>query len=92
MTPKLVVYSWKKLQVFKKGFFWKKCFQLITGDKIFKTVCGSISRDVLTFDDFKVTKFALYKKINKIWTTEKQGNFTHRFGNKYLTNHLVKFI
>ena len=63
MTPKLVVYSWKKLQVFKKGFFLKKCFQLITGDKIFKTVCGSISRDVLTFDDFKVTKFALYKKI-----------------------------
>ena len=38
-------------------------------------------------------KIALQNKItNKTWSTKNQENSAHRFGDNYLTNHLIKFL
>ena len=47
----------------------------------------------LGFSDFKVPKIVLHNKIiNKNLSKKNQENSAHRFGDNYLTNHLVKFL
>ena len=42
---------------------------------------------------YSFQKIVLYHEIiNKIWSKENQENSAHRFGDNYLTNHLVKFL
>ena len=42
---------------------------------------------------FQFRKIILHEKIiNKTQTTKSQENSAHRFGEYYLTNHLVKFL
>ena len=51
------------------------------------------SRDISTFIDFTVRKFARHNKIiNKTRTTTNLENFGHCFGGMYVRNHLVKFL
>ena len=85
----MVLQSQKKLQVLEKKFFWKKnFFQLICADMVFKTVCGNFVSAILRFQ-----KIVFHcKTINKTRSTKNQENFAHRFGDSYLTNHLVKFL
>ena len=46
----------------------------------------------LSFGDFKVLKnCSSQKTINKNWSTKNQENSTHRFGDDYPINHLIKF-
>ena len=105
---KLNYHPWKKVQNFfvekidteisraavvekapkslNKIFFEKKPFQLICTDKTYKTKFFQnkwISRYLI---------FTYHKIINKTWSTENQENSPHRFGDNYLTNHLVKFL
>ena len=68
----------KKTPVFEKNF---ECFQ-------FLKVHGS--RDILTFGDFIVLKFAFHQNVNnKTQTLKNQENPGHHFGDKYCTNHLI---
>ena len=47
----------------------------------------------LNFGDFKVLKNCSSQKIiNKTRLIKNQENSAHRFGDNYLTNHLVKFL
>ena len=95
-------FPFVKKKSLKKKFFLKKkkkkCLQLTCASKIFKMVCKKFlkingSRDILTFDDFTAPKFPLHNKIiHKTRTTKNQQNSTHRLGDKYFTNHLVKFL
>ena len=87
----------KSSKSLKKFFFEKKIFQLIFADMIFKTVCGNFFFDKwvtsnLSFGRFKVLKnCSSQKTINKNWSTKNQENSTHRFGDDYPINHLIKF-
>ena len=82
----------KKTPVFEKNF---ECFQFICAGKIFKTVCRKFlkahgSRDILTFGDFIILKFAFHQNVNnKTQTLKNQENPGHHFGDKYCTNHLI---
>ena len=79
-------------------FSEKKSFQLICADKTYKTVCGHFlkingSRDIWLSLIFWFWKTVLhYKIINKTQSIKNQENPTHRFGDNYLTNRLVKFL
>ena len=68
----------------------------ICAEEIYKTeffVKLNGSQDILTFVDFTVLKFAFrIKIIYKTLTTKNQENSAHRFGDNYLTNHLMDFL
>ena len=99
MRPKSVVLqSKKKLQVHEIIFFSKKkFFQLLYLQKWSSKQCADFFKNkcvsrYLSFNDFKVPNFVLHNKIiNKTRSAKNQENFAHRFGDNYLTNHLVKF-
>ena len=65
---------------------------------IFKTVCRNFFQ-INGFQYIKVSvilrfqKIVLHNKIiNKTRSTKNQENSAHRFGDNYLTNHVVKFL
>ena len=78
-----------------KNFFRKK---KILPVKTYKTVCKHFlkingSRDIQLSLIFWLWKTGLHHKIiNKNRSTKNQENSAHRFGDNYLTNHLVKFL
>ena len=50
-------------------------------------------RDIFSFRYVMVSKFAIHNKIiSKTGMIKNQENFAHYFGDKYLTNHLVKSL
>ena len=81
----------------KKCFSKKKSVQLICADTIFKTVCRDFfeingSRYVYISVVLRFRKIALFHKIiNKTRLTKNDKNSAHRFGDNYLTDHLLKF-
>ena len=89
----------KRLQVLEKRFFQKKrFFQFICADIIFKTVSGNFliinrSQDVSVSVILRFRKMVLHNKIiNKTRSRKNQENYTYRFVDNYLTNHLAKFL
>ena len=51
------------------------------------------SRDIQLLMILRFRKIALHNKlIKKTRSTKNQENYAHRFGDNYLTNHLVKFL
>lgn len=91
----LVFWKSYKIFFFLKIFFAKDFFQLKCTDNIFKTVFGHFSKiigfpDVSTFEDSAVSKNFLHYNIFSINKT--QENPTHRFGDKFLTHHLIKLL
>ena len=98
-TPKFVVlHLEKKVQFLEKKFLGKNSAQFISAEKIFKMVCRifflkkkSRSRDISTFGDFTVPKFAFHNKIiNKTRTSKNQENSTHRPKGKYINKSSPK--
>ena len=99
MTPKLVVFqSWKKLKVLEKTVFRKKFpliylwrYNLQNGVRKFFEINGSWNIQLSVILRFRKIVI-LHKIINRTWLTKKQKNSAHRFGDNYLTDHLVKFL
>ena len=55
-------------------------------------VCENGIPDTSNFGNFTVPKIVLPNKIiNRTKTKKGQGNSSHRFGDNYLENHLLKF-
>ena len=100
IAPKSVVFrSWKKFEVLEKKVFSKKILPAYkTAYKTYKTVWEIFSKliglkifNFRWFFWFRKT-FLYHKIINKTQSTKNQENSAHRFGDNYLTNHLVKFL
>ena len=98
MRPKSVVLQTrKKLQVLEKIFFWKKNLPTYfcrydLQNSVRKFFLDKWVTSNLSFGDFKVLKnCSSQKTINKYWSTKNQENSTHRFGDDYPINHLIKF-
>ena len=84
--------------VAKKISSKKNFFHLICADVIFKMLCG-IFFEIMGLEIFKFSVILRFRKIvlhnksiNKSLSTKNFKNSAHRFGDNYLTNHLVKSL
>ena len=89
--PKLVVVdSLKKFQVLEKKNF-KNISRLFVQIRFSKKIIWSQDIPLLVILWFR--KIVLLSKIaGKMRTTKNQENSAHRFGENYLTDHLMKFF
>ena len=99
MRPRSVVWQSRK----KVPSPWKKIFRKKKPSSVFVQIwsskpCAEIFLNkwvlrYLSFSDLRFRKIVLHNKIiNKTRSTKNQENSMHRFGDNYLTNHLVKFL